>query len=287
MRLHKEANKTSDQLVEWVVNDYFTPNIKAEVILDTLLSPYVGGIIKHQCGDKVGGLSFVTKEMSVEMYCEDSEKGKYGDMGTKIDYILADEEKVYLVELKTTDSSIEPEQAKRYRQNCAGGTFGSVFGDKLLRILSRKTNLPTDKLQDGERRLLTFFESVTKKYDAVHYDRSYAGQAKALLRQRGWGSTYKYLYTAGQILDYTYPKNGNPRLLWGKPLRLLYLTPNGSLPHKEFKLYEDFYICPERTGSVSLREAAAYLAGLEGPARTLAEILNEIYSAEILPEDPA
>ena len=29
----------SDKIEKQVVNDYFTPNIKAEVILDTLLTP--------------------------------------------------------------------------------------------------------------------------------------------------------------------------------------------------------------------------------------------------------
>ena len=37
-----------DEIRKWVVNDYFTPNIKAEVILDTLLTPYVTEILKNQ-----------------------------------------------------------------------------------------------------------------------------------------------------------------------------------------------------------------------------------------------
>ena len=46
---------------KWVVNDYFTPNIKAEVILDTLLTPYVQQILKNECGIDA---AFLTKEMS-------------------------------------------------------------------------------------------------------------------------------------------------------------------------------------------------------------------------------
>lgn len=30
-----------ETIEQQVVNDYFTPNIKAEVILDTLLTPYI------------------------------------------------------------------------------------------------------------------------------------------------------------------------------------------------------------------------------------------------------
>jgi len=42
---------------EWVVKDYFTPNIKAEVILDTLLSKYIHELVE--------GTTLVAKEMSI------------------------------------------------------------------------------------------------------------------------------------------------------------------------------------------------------------------------------
>ena len=38
----------SDKIEKQVVNDYFTPNIKAEVILDTLLTPYIKQMLKAQ-----------------------------------------------------------------------------------------------------------------------------------------------------------------------------------------------------------------------------------------------
>jgi hypothetical protein len=129
-------NKEMDEIRKWVVNDYFTPNIKAEVILDTLLTPYITEILTDQAKDIFSGeLCFITKEMSV-LESEKSKKGSgYGNMGTKIDYVLGDEEAVYLVELKTTDSSIKKEQAQRYLNNCYGKTFGEVFGNKLLRVM--------------------------------------------------------------------------------------------------------------------------------------------------------
>ena len=48
--------KTLRQIIcDQVVNDYFTPNIKAEVILDTLLTPYIKQMLKAQLNidDKV------------------------------------------------------------------------------------------------------------------------------------------------------------------------------------------------------------------------------------------
>ena len=106
-----------NKIRKWIVNDYFTPNIKAEVILDTLLTPYVTEILKDQTAFK-GELHFITKEMSV-LESKESEQGSgYGNRGTKIDYVLGDEEAIYLVELKTTGSSINLEQADRYLRNC-------------------------------------------------------------------------------------------------------------------------------------------------------------------------
>ena len=58
-----------------VINDFFTPNIKAEVILDMMLTPYVTEILKNQAGNMFEGeLHFITKEMSVR----ESEESKNG-----------------------------------------------------------------------------------------------------------------------------------------------------------------------------------------------------------------
>ena len=100
-------NDLMEEIRERVVNDYFTPNIKAEVILDTLLTPYIPQIVRGQLGEKVGSLTFLTKEMSI------SDEGDENNRGPKIDYVLEDDNFVYLVELKTTKGSINTKQAER------------------------------------------------------------------------------------------------------------------------------------------------------------------------------
>lgn len=89
--------ETLEEIIcEWAVKDYFTHNIKAEVILDTLLTPYVKDILAGHLVDQIhGNLRFLTKEMSLG-------DDKTSDIrGAKIDYVLTDDEHVYLVELKT------------------------------------------------------------------------------------------------------------------------------------------------------------------------------------------
>ena len=51
--MHEQAGHFMEQIERWAVNDYFTPNIKAEVILDTLLTPYIPRILKSRY-DEIG-----------------------------------------------------------------------------------------------------------------------------------------------------------------------------------------------------------------------------------------
>lgn len=278
---------------EWIINDYFTPNIKAEVILNTLLTPFVAEIIEEQMkdpgkdghkGSLEGELSFITKEMSImESEDEDSEvKGINGNRGTKIDYVLGDEKAIYLVELKTTDSNTK--QAERYLENCCGKTFGEVFGNRLLSIMRsafgttyrQKFPEPLESSEDivgpqwkeenlseafslvFEPDILKGFRNINESYMRKLPTEKYANAARELIRKAGWTQkdgtrSRKYLYTAGQLLEYC---KKYQRTLWDKPLQLIYLTPQGKCPSDKLKKKEaeDFYI-----GSLSLGKAGEYL----------------------------
>ena len=61
--MHEQAGHFMEQIERWAVNDYFTPNIKAEVILDTLLTPYIPRILKSRYDDIDAVL--LAKEMSM------------------------------------------------------------------------------------------------------------------------------------------------------------------------------------------------------------------------------
>ena len=254
---------------ECVVNDYFTPSIKAEVILDTLLTPYVAEIVNAQSELR---MELVAKEMSVLDTEQTKQNSTYGKKGTKIDYILAGETFVYLVELKTTDGSIKEKQARRYLSNCRSKTFGAVFGDKLLDILNQTFKNASPWTVET---LHNTFHSVTEGYQGA----AHAEQAKALLKGRKLDSTYKYLYTVGQILDYR-SDGRDLEALWNKKLRLLYLAPDGDKwPSPLLENEEKFYICPQGKKSFSLVEAGKYLGKKQDDAlaQLLAGIIEEIY----------
>lgn len=261
-----------ETIEQQVVNDYFTPNIKAEVILDTLLTPYISQIIRTQCGIDA---KLLTKEMSMEDVLSEN------DRGAKIDYVLEDDKNVYLVELKTTTGSIKKKQVIRYLQHCCGPkhepkTFGDVFGKKLLKLINKyyKKYIPSECWPMV--RLKTVFQTIAGDCKADEH----ADRASKFLKAEGLAGTYKYLYTAGQILD----KCSDLDALWKKELRLIYITPNGEQPHEDLITAPCFYLRPQNSKkSVSLTDAVLSLepGSDDGEyVQILRSIISKIYDKE-------
>lgn len=273
--MNEQENKFKKKIMELVVNDYFTPNIRTEVILDCLLTEYIAAIVKAQLKNQVDGtLTFLTKEMSIN-------DGRGDNRGTKIDYVLEGDTNVYMVELKTTKGSINTVQAEQYTRNFCGKTFGEALGNKLLELLTDKF-----KNEDGKSWEV---ENLAEEFKARVKGCS-ANKAKEYLQDNKKASTHKYLYTAGQILEH---HSGEMQDLWEKPLRLIYLTTDGGrvFPKKsrkkekqeweEIRLkWKKLYVGPNGTdSSVSLATAREYLGTEEKDdfARLLYDILGEIY----------
>lgn len=276
-------NFLKDEITKWVVNDYFTPNIKAEVILDTLLTPCIADIVKDQCKSKIeGDLQLVTKEMSIMESDPDPEKTKrYGNRGTKIDYILTNKKYVYLVELKTISSSIRKKQVERYITNCAEKTFGQALGNKLVKIMKLEpVDISTEYILGDLREV--FKNRFDNKDECIP---PFAEQAKELLKKKKLYSTNKYLYTIGQILDYVDGNDGENEI-WDREVKLIYITPYGDdilSNGAEISKWEKLYVSADRTTSVSLRDSLSTLNGLKDKKKNreyvelLINIIEELY----------
>lgn len=109
------------QMVErWTVNDFCTPGLKAEVIIDMLLSEFIEEIVCYGLHEKEGegdwerdNFQLVAKEFPIVTNKNDLRN-------IKIDYLIAfnshrtNGKKLYLVELKTTSESFSEEQFQLY-----------------------------------------------------------------------------------------------------------------------------------------------------------------------------
>lgn len=240
-----------------VIKDYFTANVKAEVLIDTILTPVIAEILtvimkepdsgnteqpspaKADSGYKV---RLLAKEFPLpvgELPSLEEESPAHGKnlsyRSCNVDYLMYDNECVYYVELKTTWSSFEPGQMNRYleRRECEK-SFGSKEGSDFIRLLNHVSKTGKSELEGGmpEVKLeklrelfwgIVDYNNKDKKErvtDRVIWD-SYSSLAKKYLIEEKADSSKKYLFTAGQILDH----KGDGKWWDYKKRKLIYIGP--------------------------------------------------------------
>lgn len=249
-----------EKLAENIIRDYFTPNIKAEVILNMILTPVIGDILTI-AGQKNKGLG-ISGEMTLIAKEFPMLKSRFGDQtsGEKsknnyrscnVDYLMCDAESVYFVELKTTQESLDCNQMKNYLKyladfaGCEDEKFSDVSGADFIKLLyhvsrtghlSNHADKPWKGTEPRKDDLKRVFEAVIQypeygrygENEEIPFNRNWAEEeahhvddAIAYLRKNKVVSSKKYLLTAGQMLD-----NMNVGEWWDcKHIKLLYLMP--------------------------------------------------------------
>lgn len=107
-----------DMVKEWTVNDYRTPGIKAEVILDMLISEFIEDIIRYHYKTKGQDekVTLLAKEFPIRTNEENY-------LNAKVDYLVSvGNKKLVLVELKTTNESYNDNQKNRMENAVEKGT---------------------------------------------------------------------------------------------------------------------------------------------------------------------
>lgn len=122
---------------EWTVSDYCTPGIKAEVILDMLISDFIEELIQYHYFNtehRTYSATLLAKEFPIRT----SDKNL---RNARVDYLMyvhnAEEEKLVLVELKSTNDSFDREQMKRMKDTTKENAkelidFYNIIYDKLV-----------------------------------------------------------------------------------------------------------------------------------------------------------
>ena len=100
-----------DMVKKWTISDYKTPGIKAEVILDMLISEFIEDLIGYHCCEKV---TLLAKEFPIRTNDENY-------LNAKVDYLVNTEKMLILVELKTTKDSYKSTQEDRMKDAVKDG----------------------------------------------------------------------------------------------------------------------------------------------------------------------
>ncbi len=107
-----------DMVKKWTVSDYSTPSIKAEVILDMLISEFIENIISYHYKTKGQDekVTLLAKEFPIR-----TNEDNY--LNAKVDYLVSvGNKKLVLVELKTTNDSFSNAQEARMEEIVGKGT---------------------------------------------------------------------------------------------------------------------------------------------------------------------
>lgn len=106
-----------EMVKKWTVNDYKTPGIKAEVILDMLISEFVENLIRYYFSEQSidVDVTLLAKEFPIRTNEENY-------LNAKVDYLVSvGNDKLLLVELKITNESISIPQKERMEKAISSG----------------------------------------------------------------------------------------------------------------------------------------------------------------------
>lgn len=138
-----------DMVKNWTVSDFRTPGIKAEVIVDMLISDFIVDLIQYHYWDREQyTVRLLTKELPVKLFPKEGEEeiSEENNRNAKVDYLVSvGNEKLVLVELKTTNDSYVNKQEERMKEAVKRGP------DELLKfyekIAGRKKGNSSDRMK--------------------------------------------------------------------------------------------------------------------------------------------
>lgn len=127
----------------WTARDYCTPGVKAEIILDMLLSDFIEDLVRyHYFGEGKGcNVTLLAKEFPIGVNEENH-------LNAKVDYLVSiGSNKLALVELKTTNDSYTGRQNNRIIHAVEGGARELM--DFYYRIVRLKGGNTLDRKKYG------------------------------------------------------------------------------------------------------------------------------------------
>ena len=155
-----------NMMKKWIHRDYCTAGIKSEVIFDTILSEFVAKLValKEQSINAEGTVKTDDYKLVLKEFPITREESQEDNTNAKIDYLVkgkvAGKDKYYIVELKTSNGSVNERQYDRYMNmgNNLFDCFASIIGNDFL----NSKDMVGDKLDIKDT--FVAFPKATKKY---------------------------------------------------------------------------------------------------------------------------
>ena len=156
-----------EMVKDWTVSDFRTPGIKAEVIVDMLLSDFIDDLIRyHYCDSEQSDVKLLTKELPIKALSM-KEQSKETNRNAKVDYLVSvGNAKLILVELKTTNDSFDKTQKKRMEKAVETGP------ENLMEFYNKIANLAKGNTSDRKK-----YQNVFKQYQETLQEANLNGQA--------------------------------------------------------------------------------------------------------------
>lgn len=235
-----------ERFIEELIKDYFTANIKAEVPIDTLITPIISDICKYKLGETV----LLTKEMPiVKVERTEENKNSRSLSCCNADFVLLSKENetVYIVELKTSESSEKEEQFINYTDRIKDKEFRPLMLDLFDILYKHSFNGKYNNLKEGTEteNLIELVESILEvTADSLRKDstvksidnkafKSYTQGAEIYLRKneihrKNKDSSEKYLMTAARLLDALNSVGIALEIIADYKMKLVYILPPGA-----------------------------------------------------------
>ncbi len=133
-----------EMMKKWVALDYHTDGIKAEVVIDTLISEFLPDLVSQAVGERV---ELFCKEFPIyplhavwngkDYRLNFTKAGEPYANPARIDYVCRSGNVFYIVELKTTNDSIDGKQFANYRNYCRTESFSGAYPEEFFELYQR------------------------------------------------------------------------------------------------------------------------------------------------------
>lgn len=144
-----------DMVKKWTVRDFRTQKIKAEVIVDMLISDYIEDIVSQSLGNDIKDIKLIAKEFPIARIGQTPNEKEGNRQYASVDFLISGKENdksvIYLVELKTSANSLDGLQLWNMLWTCyqESDSLYNRFQDVILNygIDKNGNNLSTKKYQ--------------------------------------------------------------------------------------------------------------------------------------------